>query len=145
MNEKEKKMIEEMEQILDSTFSYAMECTPYRYGVDEREVSAKEMATELYNAGCRRIADDEIVIKKSEYEDLQIGKDYDWGCREGQKVMEAYYENIELPKSRQETARDMLFTIYTYLKGAMIQQTTALMIVKALAEHYGIEFGEAEK
>lgn len=62
---------------------------------------------------------------------------------------EAYYEALNAAQEsgirmgyaqgRDESARKILTTIYTYLKGATTQQSTALMIVKALADEHGIE------
>lgn len=70
----------------------------------------KGVVDKLYNAGYRKVADDEIIESMKTYE-----------------------------RARQETAKKVLTTIYTYLKGATTQQTSALMIVKALADEHGIE------
>ena len=51
---------------------------------------------------------DKIVISKEEYEDLQTGKDFNYGYHEGENNMTSYYENIKLPQERKETAKKLI-------------------------------------
>ena len=70
---------------------------------------SERFAEELYNAGyTQKIGNDEVVISKEEYENLQVAKDFDYGYHEGEQNMTAYYENIKLPETRKETAREIL-------------------------------------
>ena len=49
-----------------------------------------------------------VVLTKEEYDDLLISKDYNYGYHNGEKNMEAFYEKIEIPKIRKETAREII-------------------------------------
>lgn len=110
----------------------------------------------LYNAGYRKVADDEIVVKRSELERLknleinyeQVYEDYrkleqeQKGRRlvaDNQIVFTAHELCKEFSKHRQETARAILTTIYNRLRYATFRQTVALKIVKDVANALGIE------
>ena len=58
----------------------------------------------LYNAGYRKIPENAVVLTEEEYEELQVGKDFNYGYHNGEKNITAYYENIRLPEARKETA-----------------------------------------
>ena len=72
----------------------------------------------LYNANCRIIADDEIVIKKSEYQALK--KDYDeWKDEYDHNCLlrlEVFELEKQLEKAKQET-RDILQKVKDILQG----------------------------
>ena len=109
-----------------------------------------ETAETLYNAGYRKVNDDEVVISKEEYENLQIAKDFDYGYHEGEANMTAYYENIKLPETRKETARkilqkaDIMFKAWAenkLLEARFVDEVKELKQIfkKIIAEKYGIE------
>jgi hypothetical protein len=83
---------EEAQCYSDNNFS---ECTQIKNVVDK-----------LINAGYRKkeIPENAVVLTKEEYEELQIGKDFNYGYHNGESNMTSYYENIRLPKVRKETA-----------------------------------------
>ena len=58
----------------------------------------------FYNAGYRKIPENVVVLTKEEYEELQVGKDFNYGYHNGESNMTSYYENIRLPEVRKETA-----------------------------------------
>ena len=67
MNKDEMKMIEGNEYEMIKRLQSALPDTEtMRFNFDKID-----LATYLYDEGCRKIADDEIVIKKSEYEELK--------------------------------------------------------------------------
>lgn len=72
----------------------------------------KSYCTKLYNANYRKVADDEIVIKKSEYEDLRLAK-YK-AMEEATEYEKTAYKQLE--QAKQET-REILQTINKYLVG----------------------------
>lgn len=88
---------------------------------------------ELFDGGCQIVGEDEIVIKKSDYEELS--KDY------ATINNEAYYCGLSVGReeTEQETTREILTTIYNRLRCATFQQTVALKIVKDIANELGIE------
>ena len=57
---------------------------------------------------------DKVVLSREEYDELQVGKDFDYGYHEGYKNTEAYYENFKLPKERKETAEKIFAEIIWY-------------------------------
>lgn len=109
------KQIEEMAKIIADKMCYAFidgRCSLNGSACDlicRQGDEYKECAKELCNAGYgKKVNDDEIVISKEEYENLQTAKDFDYGYHEGEANMTAYYENIKLPETRKETAREIL-------------------------------------
>ena len=58
----------------------------------------------LYNEGYRKIPEGAVVLTREEYDELQVGKDFNYGYHSGEINMTAYYENIRLPEVRKETA-----------------------------------------
>lgn len=112
MNRYAIKMIEEMAKVLCNSKCGECEYIPRLCGY-------KSYCTRLYNAGCRIIGEDELVIKKKEYADL---------------VSSALFIDVDL-----EIAREVLTTIYNRLRYATFQQTVALKIVKDFAKELGIE------
>lgn len=76
MNENEMKMIEEMASIICKETSNKGLCEKCDFKKHEQfgytyQCHKFDNAETLYNANCRIIADDEIVIKKREYEQLK--------------------------------------------------------------------------
>ena len=107
---KDKEMIEEMAKFIRNANAmncFGENCDNCKYSWHEHCNSIMQ-ATSVFNAGYRKIEKDDIVIDKQEYEDLQIGKDFDYGYHEGYKNTEAYYENYKLPKERKETASSII-------------------------------------
>lgn len=126
MDKDEKKMIEEMAQVLCNRRCEDCELLGVSCG-------CKSYCTRLYNAGCRIIADDEIVIKKSEYKELKKYRtdwlnsekmhlqaeledtEFELGCsnRLFQKVCEEKKElEKRLEQVKQETAREILQALF---------------------------------
>ena len=68
------------------------------------EASCDKIAEELLKHYQPKIPENSVVITREEYDELQVGKDFDYGYHEGYKNTEAYYENFKLPKERKETA-----------------------------------------
>ena len=77
---KKAKMIEDMCSILSKSERKCMgqRCVDCKF-FDSKDYCFYELtAIKLYNANCRIIGDDEIIVKKSEYEELKgIAKAYD--------------------------------------------------------------------
>lgn len=67
-------------------------------------VRVKKIAKALHLAGYRKIPENAVVLTREEYDELQIGKDFNYGVHSGESNMTAYYENIRLPEVRKETA-----------------------------------------
>lgn len=65
----------------------------------------KAVVDKLYNAGYRRVGEDEIVIKESEYIDMELFESVI-------RARNDYYLKYE--KAKQETAREILQTIENY-------------------------------
>lgn len=159
MNEDE--MIEEMTKEVGHAIASAIKDASPRFGWT---ISYQDVATELYNAGCRIIADDEIVIKKSEYKELKKYRtdwlnsekmhlqaeledtEFELGCsnRLFQKVCEEKKElEKQLEQVKQETAREILALIGKpnykgddWYEGAFFKQE---QIREQIADIYGIE------
>lgn len=92
MNDKE--MIEKMARIANFT------AFDYRQGA----IQSKTIYTAIAEAIYEYMTENAVVLTKEEYDDLQVGKDFNYGYHEGEKNMKAYYENIKLPEARKETA-----------------------------------------
>ena len=73
----------------DGTLVLLDECGKYEYCPSGRFTVIHERA---------------VVITREEYEELQVGKDFNYGYHNGETNMTAYYENIRLPEVRKETA-----------------------------------------
>lgn len=121
-------MIEEMAKVLCDKDKRCEECIsrlllPCGY---------KSYCTKLYNAGYRKVADDEIVVKKIK-EPFVF---YD-NREEIEKRMQEYEE--EIAQAKQEEVREILTTIYNNLKYATVKQTGTLISIKTLATELGIE------
>ena len=90
------------------------------------------IALRVYEKYQPKLPENSVVITREEYDELQVGKDFDYGYHEGYKNTEAYYENFKLPKERKETATEIL----THLKNRGIVGEYEL---NRLAEQYGVE------
>lgn len=154
MNKDEMKMIEEMAKVLCD--KNCEECSskllvPCGY---------KSYCTKLYNAGYRKIADDEIVIKKGELGKVVISHEradlvdmLNQEIRELQKALtndldKGDYGEFEngfsqgYAKAKQETAREILQEFKTRIKPIPKNHFTRLEIdweIAILAQKYGIE------
>ena len=69
-------------------------------------MTVKEISYILVNAGYRKIPENAVVLTREEYEELQVGNDFNYGVHCGESNMKAYYENIRLPEVRKETAEE---------------------------------------
>ena len=94
----DKQMIEEMAQCKNFNGYTCKSC-----GV-KNACDRYILAEELYNAGYRKIPENAVVLTREEYEEFQVGKDFNYGVHCGENNMTAYYENIRLPEARKETA-----------------------------------------
>lgn len=129
-----------------------------------KTVSTSLIAKDIYNANCRIIADDEIVIKKSEYEALKKDKnDYKQRLESSDKRYEQLVRtSVEtLEKKHQywetkckeigdvagkETAREILQElkdkqIYILTNDLFGGNTALIQAINELAKAYGIELG----
>ena len=122
-------MIEEMAKTTNFT------AFDYRQGTIQSKTIYTAMAESLYNANCRIIGEDEIVVKKSEYEELRLAK-YK-AMEEAIEYEKTAYQQFE--QAKQEEAGEILTTIYNNLKYATFKQTGALSSIKTLANELGIE------
>ena len=129
MNKDEMKMIEEMAKEVGHAIASAIKDASPRFGWT---ISYQDVATELYNEGCRKVGDDEIVVKKIK-EPFVF---YD-NREEIEKRMQEYEE--EIAQAKQEEVREILTTIYNNLKYATVKQTGTLISIKTLATELGIE------
>lgn len=117
MDENGMKMIEEMASIICKETSNKGLCEKCDFKKHEQfgytyQCHKFDNAETLYNANCRIIADDEIVIKKSEYEDLRLAK-YK-AMEEATEYEKTAYKQLE--QANQGT-REILQAINKYLVG----------------------------
>ena len=80
-----------------------------------------------------------VVLSKEEYEGLQMAKDFNYGYHEGTKNMEAYYENIRIPETRKETAKEILSLAIKHDDG---YETDMPRFIDDLKKQYGVEVEE---
>ena len=66
-------------------------------------VRVKKIAKALHLAGYRKIPENAVVLTREESDELQLGKDFNYGVHCGERNMTLYYENIRLPEARKET------------------------------------------
>lgn len=105
MNKDEMMTIEEMEKIINEHDNYSASKCDMLVANANKDEMIKEIANvldSLYNAGYRKVADDEIVIKKSEYEALLLEQKR---LKEMVDRIPCGYELKEV--TRQETAREI--------------------------------------
>ena len=126
-------MIEEMSKIIYKSDekcvnAYCFEC---EYVNTDRCVYILG-ATELYNAGYRKVADDEIVIKKSKIGMLEKTIDY--------LEMEKAQLNKQLEQAEQEVSREILQELYDEAISYVCKtvELTAFQI-EQLAKEKGVE------
>lgn len=87
----------------------------------------RKEATALYNAGYRKVADDEIVVKKREYEQLKKHN------RDRKRL------RLRWQQAKQET-KDILQELYDYCKEDVYGQVTVdFNCLETLARKYDIE------
>lgn len=116
----------------DCSFARPHSCNSYR------------MATKLYNAGVRKVGDDDIVIKKSEYEELKTHIEYVQTKLGAVMLCIKNTHEIDisdlLRKQEQETAREILQELYDEAMrySNEVVELTAFEI-KQLAKEKGIE------
>ena len=121
-----------------------------------------DLATYLYDAGCRKVGEDEIVIKKQAYEKFveefakqeEIAHSYEQGYTELLETNHLLQDELE--KTKQET-KEILQTINKYLVGTrgiytiktfrncrfedlmLVRADDLEMLVKKLAKEHGVE------
>lgn len=104
-----------------------------------KEVQDKDIADFVRDINyIRDYLKDSVVLSKEEYEELQVGKDFDYGYHEGYKNTEAYYENFKLPKERKETAEKIICLIKTFCPDKNFIET----ITRIISERFGVEIKE---
>ena len=137
MNKDEKKMIEEMIEIIhreqiNCIKNGCKECEYYGYVhcVSSRKAEA------LYNAGYRKVGDDEIVIKQTDY--VELNKDfYDWKKEYDHNCLlrlEVFELEKQLEKAKQETREILQEVVNAWNTGNLNQRELAYICTK-----YGIE------
>ena len=101
-----------------------------------KTVSTSLIAKDICNAGYQKVAEDEIVIKKSEYENLT--KTY------AAINSEAYYCGLSV--GREEVAKEILQEAYMYFNADNVlglpnylKNKRAARVVKGIAKSRGIE------
>ena len=75
----------------------------------------KETAESLVNQGYRKLPKDSVVLSREEYE-----KQYDekWdNYRDGENNAKVYYENIVIPKLKEQSRKETAEKIYDFAKG----------------------------
>ena len=92
----------------------------------------------LRNSDYQILPEDSVVLSREEYEELQIGKDFDYGYHEGAKNTEAYYENFELPKARKETAEKIIDLIKAFCPDKKFVE----VITRIISERLSVEIKE---
>lgn len=125
MNKDEKKMIKEMANEIDLAKKHLWNAINLK--IDDYSWHSKGIAEALYNAGYRKIADDEIVIKKSKINALKNRND--------RLKMELKICERKLEKAKQETAREILQELYN----ECVYFTQGRIAIEKLAQKYGIE------
>lgn len=121
-------MVKDMETAIGKALGITYEGERLPFSLHTRNCLAKD----LVNAGYRKVADDEIVVKKIK-EPFVF---YD-NREEIEKRMQEYEE--EVAQAKQEEVREILTTIYNNLKYATVKQTGTLISIKTLATELGIE------
>lgn len=121
-------MVKDMETAIGKALGITYEGERLPFSLHTRNCLAKD----LVNAGYRKVADDEIVVKKIK-EPFVF---YD-NREEIEKRMQEYEE--EIAQAKQEEVREILTTIYNNLKYATVKQTGTLISIKTLATELGIE------
>lgn len=144
MNKDEKMTIEEMAKVItdleDCEYNVCfIDCRLDCYCAD-CEYDSKEkkgicgcveyaIAEHIYNAGYRKVGDDEIVVKKSEYEMLSRDylRTYDYAYREG------------VADGERELAKTIISVIWEEEKDETIRIKDVHDTVREIAEKHGIE------
>lgn len=90
-----------------------------------------DMAKALYEAGYRKVGDE---MMSAEEVSLALYSANQYFKNEAKNIWRSEEQRI-----KQETAREILTTIYNRLRCATFQQTVALRIVKDLANELGVE------
>lgn len=127
MKDKEKQ-IEEVFDILNKFEFFQGQRAGRELWLDKpKEVQDKDIADFVRDIKyIRSYLKDSVVISMEEYDELQVGKDFDYGYHEGCKNTEAYYENFKLPEERKETAEKMLKEFYVksvkHIKGNKLSE-----------------------
>ena len=177
MNENEKRMIEDMAEVLNqaSDKCFATECEDCKYyRADDDYYRCKGVleAEALYNANYRKIADNEIVIKKDEYGTLKAqndtlelyNKDLKYTnkqlananklfAKRNDELLDELQECTDIKaKTEQETAREILQEFMTKISSftvtgglSIIRVDINIDFVKNLVKKYGLNWSEIWK
>lgn len=78
----------------------------------------------LINLGYRKISEDEIVIPKQQYDELQAGKNFDYEYDRGAKMMELYYKRFGIPETQQQATINIVNKIKE-LSQQIVQPTSS--------------------
>ena len=132
------KQIEEMAKIIDDRL---LEARNWLGSMNKGE--GYWIAQELVKHYQPKLSEDSVVLSKEEYDDLQVGKDFDYGYHEGVKNTEAYYENFELTEARKETASEIFEEMLLFLQGETFHKGYELKKVerkvREIAKKFGVE------
>jgi hypothetical protein len=124
------------EMIKDMAMSIELACTNNELDLKDRQ----EIAKTLYTLSYRKVGDDEIVLKKSEYENLRLAQ-YNAQTTINENFLLAL-EKIE--QAKQETATEILQKLknkQTFLLADEVfgRKTPITQKINELADKYGIE------
>ena len=124
MNKDEKKMIEEMAKEIykGATICDGKLCQDCKYHkksryADKTNCQCTAIAESLITAGYRKVGEDEIVIKKDEYEELQECDEANARLFTKNCILECSNKKLkkQLEQASKETARAILQEIFTLL------------------------------
>ena len=137
MNKDEKKMIEEMAEIIgrerkDCIARNCHDC--WYFGWDH--CSSTRKATALYNEGCRKVGKDEIVIKKSEYVALKKAKNdykqrFESSDKRCEQLVRTSVEAVEKKEqAKKEAVREILQEILKEVESMEVRANLQRKTVK---------------
>ena len=128
------KQIEEMAKVID----VVREPIPYDNGKMVLHLfrTSNEIAEALYNAGYRKVGDNEVVIDKGFFDDLIAGN-VTMYIKETDNII---ISKEEYKNSRKETAREILQPLYeNALNSPDYTADYHISDIQELAEEFGIE------
>ena len=133
----DKKQIEEMTKVIEPTYTHATKWFPDKYEPFELNVYPDEIARTLYNAGCRKLPENAVVLSREEYNEIKQYQNY---IPEMKKAFD---------KIRKETAREIYKELYMFASQDYIcglrneyKNNDYTYLVEKLAKQYGVDLGE---
>ena len=142
MTDKEKQ-IEEMANIIQNACNKCNECELYNTDMfkDVKGVDCVNLkqALNIYNAGCRIIYEDSVVLSKEELEIIKSER-----FNDGKITAKGYFEHYvlsqELEKERKETAKAILKMFKDYLKYSWTKSVD--FVYHEIEKHFSVEVEE---